>query len=67
MPCCDNMVASLQEAAASSDDEKKAVDIEKVFSQLTLDIIGLALFNYEFGALTKVRCTTEANFLVSNC
>lgn len=29
-----------------------AVNIEEKFSQLTLDVIGLAVFNYEFDALT---------------
>ena len=31
----------------------QAVDIEACFSQLTLDIIGLSVFNYDFRALTK--------------
>jgi carotene epsilon-monooxygenase len=33
--------------------EGKPIDIESCFSQLTLDIIGKALFNYDFNALTK--------------
>ena len=30
----------------------KALDVESCFSQLTLDIIGLAVFNYDYNALT---------------
>ena len=37
----------LQDAA----DSKKATDMEALFSQLTLDVIGKAVFNYDFDAL----------------
>lgn len=36
--------------AASSDGED--VEMESLFSRLTLDIIGKAVFNYEFDSLT---------------
>jgi carotene epsilon-monooxygenase len=31
----------------------KAIDMEAAFSQLTLDVIGKAVFNYDFNALTR--------------
>ena len=40
----------------------EAIDMEACFSQLTLDVIGKAVFNYDFNALTtdspliQVRC-----------
>ena len=30
----------------------EAIDLEACFSQLTLDVIGKAVFNYDFNALT---------------
>lgn len=30
----------------------EAIDVEACFSQLTLDVIGKAVFNYDFNALT---------------
>ena len=30
----------------------QAIDVEACFSQLTLDVIGKAVFNYDFNALT---------------
>ena len=47
-PCTRRLEAKLRDAAAAG----KAVDIEACFSQLTLDIIGLAVFNYDYNALT---------------
>ena len=47
-PCTRRLEAKLGAAAAAG----KAVDIEACFSQLTLDIIGLAVFNYDYNALT---------------
>ncbi len=38
----------LQGVAASG----SSIDMEACFSQLTLDVIGKAVFNYEFNALT---------------
>ena len=38
----------MQVAAASG----QAIDVEACFSQLTLDVIGKAVFNYDFNALT---------------
>lgn len=39
----------LLQAAATSGE---AIDMEACFSQLTLDVIGKAVFNYDFNALT---------------
>lgn len=43
------LVDKLEAAAISG----KAVNMEAAFSQLTLDIIGKSVFNYDFNALTK--------------
>jgi carotenoid epsilon hydroxylase len=43
---CDGKLA---EAARSG----KAIDMEAAFSQLTLDVIGKSVFNYDFNALTR--------------
>lgn len=32
-------------------ESKESIDIEACFSQLTLDVIGKAVFNYDFNAL----------------
>jgi carotene epsilon-monooxygenase len=48
-PCTDRLVAKLQAAAQQG----VAVDVEACFSQLTLDIIGLSVFNYDYDALSK--------------
>lgn len=46
--CAEQLVAKLRPAVLSG----SAVDVEEAFSQLTLDVIGLALFNYNFDSLT---------------
>ncbi|KAL9269018.1 Carotene epsilon-monooxygenase, chloroplastic-like protein [Drosera capensis] len=46
--CAKRMVDKLKLSAASG----TAVNMEELFSQLTLDIIGLSVFNYNFDALT---------------
>jgi hypothetical protein len=48
-PSSQYLAAQLQQAAASG----KAVNMEACFSQLTLDIIGKSVFNYDFNSLTK--------------
>jgi carotene epsilon-monooxygenase len=45
--CSDTLVAKLEKAVESG----SAVNMEAQFSQLTLDIIGLSVFNYEFDSL----------------
>ena len=47
-PCTRRLEAKLAAAAEAG----TAVDIEACFSQLTLDIIGLSVFNYDYNALT---------------
>ncbi|CAO2824128.1 unnamed protein product [Amaranthus hypochondriacus] len=46
--CAERMVEKLKASAATG----TAVNMEAVFSQLTLDVIGLSLFNYNFDSLT---------------
>lgn len=45
--CSDTLIAKLEKAMESG----TAVNMEAQFSQLTLDIIGLSVFNYEFNSL----------------
>lgn len=46
--CAERMVEKLKSSAANG----TAVNMEAVFSQLTLDVIGLSVFNYNFDALS---------------
>ncbi|XP_047975429.1 carotene epsilon-monooxygenase, chloroplastic-like [Salvia hispanica] len=46
--CAEQMVERLKPSLVNG----SAVNMEEKFSQLTLDVIGLALFNYEFDSLT---------------
>lgn len=54
--CSDRLVAKLEKAVESG----SAVNMELQFSQLTLDIIGLSVFNYDFDALTSDSPVIEA-------
>mmetsp|Transcript_17906 Transcript_17906/g.61022 ORF Transcript_17906/g.61022 Transcript_17906/m.61022 type:complete len:607 (+) Transcript_17906:75-1895(+) len=47
--CTDNLVGKLERAAAAG----SVLDMEVEFCSLSLDIIGLAVFNYDFGSVTK--------------
>lgn len=47
-PCTERLMLKLEKAAK----EQKAINMEAQFSQLTLDIIGKAVFNYDFDSLT---------------
>ena len=49
-PAALKMVAQLDDVAESA---KPVVDLETKYSQVTLDIIGKAVFNYDFDALNK--------------
>lgn len=44
---------NLLEAEASRGGKKIELDLEAEFSSLALDIIGLGVFNYDFGSVTK--------------
>ncbi|GMH28747.1 hypothetical protein Nepgr_030590 [Nepenthes gracilis] len=46
--CAERMVEKLKTSAADG----AAVNMEAIFSQLTLDVIGLSVFNYNFDSLT---------------
>ncbi|KAF3520871.1 hypothetical protein DY000_02061231 [Brassica cretica] len=54
--CAERLVEKLQPYAM----EGKAVNMEEKFSQLTLDVIGLSLFNYNFDSLTTDSPVIEA-------
>lgn len=54
--CSDRLVVKLEKAVESG----SAVNMELQFSQLTLDIIGLSVFNYDFDALTSDSPVIEA-------
>lgn len=54
--CAERLVEKLQPYAV----EGKAVNMEEKFSQLTLDVIGLSLFNYNFDSLTTDSPVIEA-------
>ena len=49
-PSAIKMVAQLEDSTQSN---KPVVDLETKYSQVTLDIIGKAVFNYDFDALNK--------------
>lgn len=44
---------NLIETANARGDETIELDLEAEFSSLALDIIGLGVFNYDFGSITK--------------
>lgn len=54
--CAERLVEKLQPYAQDG----KAVNMEEKFSQLTLDVIGLSLFNYNFDSLTTDSPVIEA-------
>jgi hypothetical protein len=56
VPSTEFLAVKLQSAVASG----KAVNMEECFSQLTLDIIGKALFNYDFNSLTQASPVIQA-------
>lgn len=43
----------LKEKEVSSGEDVIELDLEAEFSSLALDIIGLSVFNYDFGSVTK--------------
>ena len=47
--CSNELIRNLDKAAASGE----VVDMEERFCSVSLDIIGLAVFNYDFGSVTK--------------
>ncbi|CAM6128153.1 unnamed protein product [Calypogeia fissa] len=54
--CAERLVDTLETAA----EKGTAVNLEARFSQLTLDVIGLSVFNYEFDSLTTDSPVIEA-------
>lgn len=63
----DRLCRKLDAAAYDGED----VEMESLFSRLTLDIIGKAVFNYDFDSLTndtgivEVHFSTSISFLVT--
>jgi beta-ring hydroxylase len=49
----------LDEAAADEED----MEMESLFSRLTLDVIGKAVFNYDFNSLTNDTGIVEVRFI----
>lgn len=51
----------------------EAIDMEACFSQLTLDVIGKSVFNYDFNALTadspliQVQCPLGTRCVTLDC
>lgn len=58
--CGDRLVADLESRATA----KTAVDMEERFCSVTLDIIGKAVFNYDFGSVTKESPIVKAVYRV---
>ncbi|KAK9293212.1 hypothetical protein L1049_021201 [Liquidambar formosana] len=56
----DRLCKKLDDAASDGED----VEMESLFSRLTLDIIGKAVFNYEFDSLTNDTGIVEAVYTV---
>lgn len=57
----DRLCNKLDVAASDGED----VEMESLFSRLTLDIIGKAVFNYDFDSLTNDTGIVEVFFLSS--
>jgi beta-ring hydroxylase len=57
----DRLCKKLDAAAFYGED----VEMESLFSRLTLDIIGRAVFNYDFDSLTNDTGIVEVLFLLS--
>lgn len=54
--CSERMITKfdkLLEQEASRGEKKIELDLEAEFSSLALDIIGLGVFNFDFGSVTK--------------
>lgn len=54
--CSERTISKLEnllEAKNSQGEHEIELDLEAEFSNLALDIIGLGVFNYDFGSVTK--------------
>lgn len=58
--CGDRLVLELGKASES----KAVVDMEEKFCSVTLDIIGKAVFNYDFGSVTKESPVVKAVYRI---
>ena len=59
--CCAPLLAALDGAAASPG---TAIDMEALFCSVSLDIIGLSVFNYGFGSVTQESPVIQAVYRV---
>lgn len=67
--CSNRMTAKfdkLLEVEASRGENKIELDLEAEFSSLALDIIGLGVFNYDFGSVTKESPVIKVWFYFSS-
>lgn len=49
VPSACHLASKIENAISSG----KSLDVEQIFSQMTLDVIGKAVFNYDFDSLTN--------------
>jgi len=59
--CGDRLVDDLEKRSTS---DKPVIDMEERFCSVTLDIIGKAVFNYDFGSVTKESPIVKAVYRV---
>ena len=59
--CADRLVDDLEKRSTS---DKPVIDMEERFCSVTLDIIGKAVFNYDFGSVTKESPIVKAVYRV---
>lgn len=59
--CGDRLVDDLEKRSSS---DKPVIDMEERFCSVTLDIIGKAVFNYDFGSVTKESPIVKAVYRV---
>lgn len=68
--CSEKMILKseklLREKEVSSGEDTIELDLEAEFSSLALDIIGLSVFNYDFGSVTKESPVIKVIILLLN-
>ena len=62
--CADRLVDDLESRSTSEKAGKHVIDMEERFCSVTLDIIGKAVFNYDFGSVTKESPIVKAVYRV---
>lgn len=67
--CAERTVEKLEKLLDSAQQEGKSeidVEMESEYSNLALDIIGLSVFNYDFGSVTRESPVIAVSFLLSS-